>query len=74
MAYPEYIPNSIPTDPDLTLPEPQAALGKDGELTYICCKCRLPVLESDVQFYQGKPYGISCSCAADIAQLIGRGK
>ncbi len=36
---------------------------------FLCCKCQRPFDESEVTWYDGKPYGIPCGDYKDIRTL-----
>lgn len=44
------------------------------ERYFTCSQCHLDYKEHDIQFYNGKPFGIPCGCFRDIASLQNKGK
>ena len=48
--------------------------GFSFEKYWACAKCRLEWKESEMSFYNGKPFGNPCGCSKDIPQLISRGQ
>jgi hypothetical protein len=48
--------------------------GLSFERRHVCVACSLTFKESEIRFYNGKPYGIPCGCANDIPRLMRKGK
>jgi hypothetical protein len=71
---------SVIEGPDRPLVDQPVDMGKlttrglSFELRFVCVACGLTFKKSEMRFYNGKPYGIPCSCANDIPRLMRKGQ